>query len=149
MGTFGGVFSGMNTSVSALKAERQRMEITVSNLANVHTTRTAEGGPYKRRMVVFQEELQNASNAQSASNGGFSGAGVKVSEVTTDNTAPIRVFRPDHPDADAQGYVSFPNIQSAEEMVDLISASRSYEANATAFKIARSMYQHALDLGKA
>ena len=146
---FTGVFNGMDVSVSALKAERQRMEITVSNLANVHTTRTAEGGPYKRRNVVFQEELHTASKSQLDSGAGIIGTGVKVAEVTTDEKPPIRVFRPEHPDADAQGYVSFPNIESAEEMVDLISASRSYEANSTAFKIARGMYQHALDLGKA
>ena len=141
-----GVFSGLNISVSAMQAERQRMEVTVSNLANVNSTRTNEGGPYQRRMVVFKEALDEAHKAQ---NGGFAGAGVKLDEVAVDSTPAIRVYRPEHPDADKDGYVNMPNIQTSNEMVDLISASRSYEANATAFKLARGMYQHALELGRA
>ncbi|MCW8130144.1 MAG: flagellar basal body rod protein FlgC [Planctomycetota bacterium] len=136
------LFSSMDISISAMRAERTRMDVVMSNLANAESTRTREGGPYKRRTVTFQAELTDAYQA------GFRGNGVKVAAIEQDNSPPIRVFRPGHPDADADGFVSFPDIRTAEEMVDLMTASRSYEANAEAFKISKALFQRALDMGR-
>ena len=118
-------------SLSGMRAERQRMNVIMSNMANVHSTRTKDGGPYQRREVVFETMLEEELGGP-----GFNGTGVQVVEVAADNRKPIRVHRPGHPHADAEGYVNFPNINSAEEMVDLVSASRSYEANSAAFRLA-------------
>lgn len=136
-------FSSLNISVSGMKAERIRMDVVMSNLANTNSTRTAEGGPYRRRQVVFQTLLDNAEQS-----GGFGGRGVEVSEISLDNSDFIRVYRPGHPDADQDGYVSLPNINSAEEMADLLSASRSHEANSAAFRVTKEMFKHALEIGR-
>jgi flagellar basal-body rod protein FlgC len=136
-------FSSLNISVSGMKAERIRMDVVMSNLANTNSTRTAEGGPYRRRQVVFQTLLDDAENS-----GGFGGRGVEVSEISLDNSDFVRVYRPGHPDADADGYVSLPNINSAEEMADLLSASRSHEANSAAFRVTKDMFRRALEIGR-
>jgi len=136
-----GFFSNLDISASGMLAERRRMDVVLSNLANAESTRTREGGPYQRRQVVFESVLR-----ENTTDHDFAGAGVTVREVSLDPTPPIRMHRPGHPDADADGYVLFPDIRTAEEMVDLISAARAYEANAEAFKIAKGMLQRALDL---
>lgn len=137
-------FQTLDISVSGMKAERVRMDVVLSNLANVNSTRTPEGGPYRRRQVVFQTLLADAEQS-----GGSGGRGVEVSEISLDNSDFVRVYRPGHPDADADGYVLLPNINTAEEMADLISASRSHEANGAAFRVTKEMFRRALELGRA
>jgi flagellar basal-body rod protein FlgC len=137
-------FSTLDISVTGMKSERIRMDVVMSNLANVDSTRTPEGGPYRRRQVVFQTLLDDAEKS-----GGFGGRGVEVSEISLDNSDFIRVYRPGHPDADTDGYVLLPNINTAEEMADLISASRAHEANGAAFRVTREMFRRALELGRA
>lgn len=137
-------FSTLDVSVSGMRAERTRMDVVMSNLANANSTRTAEGGPYRRREVVFQTLLEDA-----AQSGDFSGRGVEVAEISLDNSEFLRVFRPGHPDADVDGYVLFPNVNTAEEMADLLSASRSHEANSAAFRVTREMLKRALEIGRA
>jgi flagellar basal-body rod protein FlgC len=135
-----GAFSNLDISVSAMRAERQRMDVVLGNLANASTTRSPEGGPYRRRQVVFESVLQEASKD------GVTGGGVNVTEVVSDPTPFVKVHQPGHPDADAAGNVWYPNVKTSEEMVDLLSSSRAYDANAAAFRIAREMVQRALEL---
>lgn len=143
-----GSFRSLDISVSALKAQRARMDVVSSNLANAQTTRTPEGGPYQRQQIVFEAVLQDATGiAQGADQG--SAGGVRVAEVSKDARPPIVVHMPGHPDADANGNVLMPDVRPAEEMVDLIAASRSYEANAAAFKLSKQMMQRALEMGRA
>ena len=142
MAGIGDFFSTLDISVSGMKSERVRMDVVVSNLANVNSTRTPEGGPYRRRQVVFQTMMDDAQQ-----NGGYGGRGVEVTEISLDNSEAIRVYRPGHPDADADGYVSLPNISTAEEMADLLSASRAHEANSAAFRVTRDMLRRAMELG--
>lgn len=126
--------SSIDISASGLSAQRLRLNIIANNLANVETTRTTEGGPYKRLRAVF-EVAEN-------------GEGVKVGEVSPDPRPFHVVYQPGHPDADAQGYVRMPNVNSVEEMVDLVSATRSYEANVTALNASKSMTRKAMEIGK-
>jgi flagellar basal-body rod protein FlgC len=141
--------NSLNISASGLTAQRLRMNVINSNLANMHTTRTAEGGPYVRKDVVFsaksaasgfndvlQDQLSDGLN------------GVKVVGVINDEKPPLLKFDPNHPDADEKGYVRLPNINLMEEMVNLMSASRSYEANVTAIKATKSMANKALEIGR-
>ncbi len=140
-------FSSMDISASALSAERTRMNLISSNLANVNSTTSDEGGPYRRRDAVF---------AASAAPGSFGAAlgkasqarGVQVTQVMEDQNPPRLQFEPNNPQADANGYVAYPNINVVEEMADMISASRSYEANITAAQAAKSMALKTLDLGR-
>jgi flagellar basal-body rod protein FlgC len=137
--------SAVNAAASALNAERARIEVAVSNLANIESTRGADGQPYRRRDVV----LQSAPVASFDSVLGRAAAtGVKVAAVVEDQTAPRRRYEPSHPDADADGYVALPNVDPAEEMVDMLSAARAYQANLTAIGLIRDMVSRALDLGK-
>ncbi|CAG1006219.1 Flagellar basal-body rod protein FlgC [Anaerolineae bacterium] len=136
-----------SVSASGMEAQRFRMNIIASNLANVETTRTESGGAYRRKDIVFA--------AQGEGFGGFlkqamnEGApGVKIAGVIEDARPLKHVYEPAHPDADAEGYVAFPNINVAEEMVNMIAASRSYEANVSAFKATREMALKALELGQ-
>jgi flagellar basal-body rod protein FlgC len=150
-----GLFGSLDISASALSAERLRMDVTAENLANAQSTRTANGGPYRRKEVVqeangdggFAGALASARAAGvgSATGGGPQG-GVKVTAVTEDQTPNRLVYDPSHPDANAQGYVSMPNVNPVTEMVDLITASRSYEANVTAMQTAKQMFTKTLDL---
>jgi len=138
-------FGAMDTSLSALKAQRERMEAIASNLANAESTRSTKGGPYQRQQVVFEAVMNDAV----AGNGtGGAGQGVRVAGTYTDPRPPIKVHNPGHPDADANGNVMMPDIRPAEEIADMMSAARSYEANSAALKITRSMHQKALDLGR-
>jgi len=134
------LFGVLQVSGSALRAERLRAEVVTSNMANAETTRTPEGGPFKRRMVVF------ASQPVAGSQGGAAAPGVAVRQIVTDNAAPIRRFDPTHPDADAQGYVSYPDINPIMEMVDLMGAVRAYDMNASAVQATKSMIQESLNI---
>jgi flagellar basal-body rod protein FlgC len=143
-------FGGLEISASGLTAERLRMDVSAENLANAQTTRGTDGQPYRRKEVVLQEapgsfgaSLSAAMGAQSGSQGG----GVQVAGVVQDTATPLkRVYDPGHPDADAQGYVSMPNVDTVTEMVDLISAQRAYEANVTAMQAAKQMFSRTLEL---
>jgi flagellar basal-body rod protein FlgC len=145
------MFGGLEISASGLTAERLRMDVTAENLANAQTTRGADGQPYRRKEVILQETPGSfgatLSKAMGAGNGSAQGGGVQVAGVVQDTATPLkRVYDPGHPDADAQGYVSMPNVDTVTEMVDLISASRAYEANVTAMQAAKQMFSRTLEL---
>lgn len=140
------LLSAMDTSASGLAAEKRRMELIAQNVANIETTRTAAGGPYQRKVAVFQEVLNDQLSARSGS--GLKGAGVKVSEVVTDQREPLRVYDPQHPDAGPDGYVLKPNINLADEIVDSITASRAYSANVTVLNTTKEMAVKALSIGR-
>lgn len=132
-------------SASALSAERTRIEVAVSNMANAESTRSADGGPYRRRDVVLEPQPM----------GGFSGAlgqasaiGVRVKAVVVDQSEFRRRYEPSHPDADADGFVAMPNVDHPQEMVDMLSAARAYQANLTAINLIRDMVTKSLELGK-
>lgn len=144
------LLTGMQASASGLTAQRFRLDVIANNIANVSTTRTSEGGAYRRRFVLFQP--------REAPSGplvpgywqqplGVPGRGVRVVSVREDDAPMRRVYDPEHPDADAEGYVDYPNVFIAREMVDMISATRAYEANATAISSAKDMAQRALQIG--
>lgn len=142
------VFDSFRISASGLTAEKLRMDLIANNLANVNTTQTEEGGPYRRQMAIFQA-IEDAKVDRRQSNSKLAtGKGVKVVGIYHDPSPPRLVYDPEHPDANADGYVELPNIQPVKEMVDLISASRAYEANITAINAAKSMAQKALEIGK-
>ena len=142
-------FSSMNVSSSALSAERTRMNLISSNLANAGATRTPEGGPYKRKDAVFA-----ATPVENRFNRALDGATamqlrkVDVSHIVEDQNPPRLQYDPGHPDANPQGYVAMPNVNVVEEMADMISATRSYEANITAVQAAKSMAMKTLEIGK-
>ncbi|ABL01017.1 flagellar basal body rod protein FlgC [Pelobacter propionicus] len=142
-------FSAMNVSASALSAERTRMNLISSNLANANATRTPEGGPYKRKDAVFAatpvegrfaRALDGAANREIRQ--------VEVQQVVEDQSPPRIQYDPSHPDANPQGYVAMPNVNVIEEMADMIGASRTYEANVTAVQTAKSMALKALEISK-
>ncbi len=139
-------FTSMDISASALAAERTRMNLISSNLANVNSTRTAEGGPYRRKDAVFaatpvERSFGAALNKADARR-------VEVTQIVEDQKPPRLQFEPNHPDANAAGYVAYPNVNVVEEMADMISASRSYEANVTATQAAKSMALKTLEIGR-
>ncbi len=142
--TWMNLLSSTDISASGLSAERQRMEVVANNLANANTTRTAGGGPYRRQHLVFAAVLneQQGGFPRSASSPG----GVRVVAVEEDPSALPRVFNPGHPDADEQGYVTMPNVKIPNEMVDLMTASRAYEANLRALRSFRTMAEQTLAL---
>lgn len=146
------LFNSMRASASGLTAQRLRMDVIANNIANAATTRTEEGGPYRRKEVVFRERLRQAveglgSRRLPRTQAERSG-GVEVAEVVSDNSPFKMIYDPSHPDADQDGYVAMPNVDIVREMVDLIAASRAYEANVTAFNSARSMVMKALEIGR-
>jgi flagellar basal-body rod protein FlgC len=147
-----GVMSVLRIAGSALTAQRLRMDVTSSNIANAETTRTAEGGPYRRSRVVFASlglsAPPDARSAPGAQGSQGSGNGVFVRDVVRDQTPPKRVYEPGHPDAAADGYVAMPNVDMVTEMTDMLAASRAYEANVTSINVAKSMAQRALDIGR-
>ena len=147
------LFGSLDISASALSAERLRMDVTAENLANAQSTRTANGGPYRPKEVVLESTGGGASFASAlaaargdAASGGGPAGGVRVATIAEDQSPNRLVYDPGHPDANAQGYVSMPNVNPVTEMVDLISASRSYEANVTAMQTAKQMFTKTLDL---
>ena len=138
----------MDISASALSAQRVRMDVIAENRANITTTRTANGQPYRRRYVVFQQREDEVSfsslldRAQARSNG----SGVRVSEIREDESPFKLDYNPEHPDANAEGYVQMPNVDLAVEMIDMMAATRSYEANITAMNAIKSMATKALEI---
>ena len=140
------LFSALSVGASGMAAERARAEVLVENLANSETTRTPQGGPYQRKDVVF-ESTPVASPFSSVFDSQVEAAGgVAVSDIITDTSEPERRYLPGHPDADANGYVAFPHINPAEDMVDLMSTARSYEANVAAIGAVKDMIERSLDL---
>jgi flagellar basal-body rod protein FlgC len=144
------MFGGMEISASALTAQRLRMNVTAENLANAETTKGADGQPYRRKEVVLQSVgRQNGFGSQLSAAmgaGGVAAGGVQAAAITEDATDGKLVYDPSHPDADAQGYVRMPNVDTVTEMTDLIDAQRSYEANVTAMSAAKQMFSKTLEI---
>ena len=139
----------LQTSATGLSAQRFRMNLISSNLANINTTRTQQGGPYKRKDAVFEVKPQQPSFQEALSNQvAPENTDVEVTQIVEDDRPPILKYDPGHPDADADGYIRLPNINVVEEMVNMLSASRSYEANITALRSTKDMASDALDIGK-
>lgn len=143
------LFSAIDISASGLTAQRLRMDVTSANLANAQSTRTPEGGPYRRQDVVLQQQTGNGSFAGTlagALGGGGEPAGVEVAAIIPD-TSPLRqVYEPGNPEANARGYVEMPNVNPVEEMTDLIDASRSYQANVTAMQTTKQVFSKTIEL---
>jgi flagellar basal-body rod protein FlgC len=137
------LLSGIKNTSSALEAERTRLDVIAQNLANAHTTRDVDGQPYQRRVVVFENELQNAMGTD-----GSALPAMKVARIERDPRPPLKIYDPGNPVADKQGMVSMPNINIHEEMADMISASRTFEANLAVVKNARSMALQTLAIGR-
>lgn len=144
------IFSSFDINASGMTAQRYRMDIISENIANVDTTRTEDGTPYRRKIVTFEEKSGTGatfSNVLSGVVGSYSGAGVKVSQVSEDTeTDMVMAYDPSHPDADENGYVTYPNVNTVTEMTNLIDASRSYEANATAFSASKTIAMKGLEM---
>ena len=141
-----GVFSAMEVAASGLSAERTRMNTVASNLANARTTRTEAGGPYKRLDPVFEAIGLDNERGVMATQGGVSL--VKVARIQEDTRQGMMVYEPGHPDANAGGYVEYPNVNAVEEMVNMITASRAYEAGVTTIDSVKQMGRSALDIGR-
>ena len=141
------LLTALSVSASGMSAQRERTELLVENLANADTTRTPEGGPYRRKDVVFSSDA-TTSEFSSLFENQVDGAavGVRVAEVVTDTRDPEKRYLPGHPDADKDGYVSYPRMNPAEDMVDLLSASRSYQANVSAVSAVKDTIQKSLEL---
>jgi flagellar basal-body rod protein FlgC len=135
------LISGIDITADALTAQKTRLDVVAQNIANAQTTRTPEGGPYKRRQVSFETELVRRTDGSTFET-------VRVGGVTPDPTPGQQVYNPQHPDAGANGMVTMPNVNLAFEMVDLITASRAYEANLSFAKDARTLAQKTLEIGK-
>ncbi len=140
------LFSSLQVAASGLAAQRTRSQMLVENMANAETTRTPEGGPYRRKDVVFASDVQTSPFSAVFQN--ELATGVKVAEVVTDNREPDMRYDPGHPDANPQGYVAYPRLNPAEEMVDLMNSSRSYQANVSAMSAIKDMLSHSIDLFK-
>lgn len=158
-----GLFSGLKISTSGLMAQRRKINAISENIANIHTTKTETGGPYRRKIIRFKEIMKKTSLNSNSENHLFLKtshgkhfndeltsissrfSGVKAEE-SRDDTPPLLIYDPDHPDADESGFVKMPNINMVTEMVDLITAQRAYEANVTAIKATKAMAQKALEI---
>ncbi len=145
-----GLFQSFDICASGMTAQRFRMDTIAENIANVSTTRTEDGEPYRRKIVTFEEKTINPSFADTLQNTTkFNGNGVKVSSVTEDyDTDFVMEYDPSNPDADENGYVTYPNVNTVTEMTNLIDSSRAYEANTTAFQAIKSMAQAGLQIGQ-
>jgi flagellar basal-body rod protein FlgC len=145
-----GLFDAIDAAGSGLSAERLRMDVTSENLANAQTTKGADGRPYRRKEVVLQEQDGNGSSFgrvfAAAMTKGDNARGVKVAGIVEDQSEMRRVYDPSHPDADKDGYVTLPNINSVTEMTELITSSRAYEADVTAMQTAKTMFSKTLDI---
>ena len=139
------LFAALGASASALDAERARLEVAVSNIANAESTRGPDGQPYRRRDVVLAPSMMESFDAAL---GQVGAVGVKVANIVEDQTAFRKRFEPSHPDADAEGFVSVPNVDVPEEMVDMVGAARAYQANIAAINIIRDTFQRSLELGR-
>lgn len=145
------LFSSLAISASALTAQRLRMTVIAGNIANANTTRTAAGTPYQRQVAVLAQMPQPAGAplaGMGAPDGADADGRVAVTAVVRDPSPFRLVYDPGHPDADAQGFVRYPNVDTLTEMVDLMAASRTYEANLTAFNVAKTIAQRTLDMGR-
>lgn len=143
------VFGAMNISASGMTAQQTRVDVISQNIANVNTTRDADGNVYKRKTVVFQEKDFTAFSDVLGGATANVGKGVKIAEIVEDSEAECRlVYDPSNPDANEEGYVTYPNVNTVTEMTNLIDASRSYEANVTSFNATKAMLQKALEIGK-
>jgi flagellar basal-body rod protein FlgC len=143
------VFSAMEILSSALAAERTRLNVTAANLANAETTRTPEGGPYRRKDPVFGTELMTSRFHELANDPmAREIPGVRVVEITEDQQPPRMVYDPGHPDADANGFVAYPNVTMVEEMVNMIMASRAYDAGVTALQATAGIARASIKIGE-
>lgn len=143
------LFSALSVSASGMAAERTRAELLVQNIANSETTRTAEGGPYRRKDVVFSSAPQTSEfSAMFQKELNSPATGVEVSDVVEDTRDPQKRYLPGHPDADKDGYVAFPSVNPAEDMVDLVGASRGYAGNVAAMSAIKDMILHSIELMK-
>lgn len=143
--------SSLNISASGMTAQRMRLDVASQNVANVETTRTEGGGPYRRKMIVLQakdDSFREVLGRTMAGKNVQTRAGVIATQIIDDQTELKAVYEPDHPDADENGYVRMPNIDMVKEITDSMAASRSYEANITAFNAVKLMAQKALEIGK-
>ena len=146
-----GYFTSLDAGASALTAQRLRMDTIAQNIANVNTTRTENGTPYRRKTVIFEEKSMFAPFSDYLSESSrekFIGKGVRMAKIVEDKTPFKRVYDPGHPDADKEGYVNMPNIDTITEMVNMISATRAYEANVTSINTSKSLAMKALDIGR-
>lgn len=141
------IFNSMQINASGLSLERLKMDTISTNIANVNTTRTEEGGPYRRKEVLFQERLVNEKSRLSGKNENRS-LGVEVIGIQEDTDNLKVVYNPEHPDADAEGYVMMPNVNMVDEMIALINTQRTYEANVTALNTSKSILKKALEISK-
>lgn len=143
------MFSTVNISASGLTAQRLRMDLIADNIANVNTTRTDDGIPFRRKLAIFRERSSSFSNSLAANmQNNKTSEGVEVAGIREDSSPFKTVYRPNHPDANQDGYVEMPNINITSEMVDMIDASRSYEANVTALNTTKRMALKALEIGR-
>ena len=140
-----GLDQAMDISISGVNANRIQMEIVASNLANINTTRTEAGGAYRRKIPIFTEKPVEFSEALSAAQKKLSG-GIEVTQIIEDPTPFPKVYNPGHPDADGQGFVSLPNVSMSKEMIDMVSATKMYEANITAYNASKKMMQDTLSI---
>ena len=140
--------NSMKITASALTAERFRIDVILQNLTNASTTRTASGDPYRRKQVVFQERSVDFSSVLRDSTNRVSHGGVRVAEIIESQADFIPLYDPSHPDADEEGYVLYPNVNTTEERIDLMAASTAYEANLTALGVVKSLALKALEIGK-
>lgn len=140
-----GIFDSMQINTSGLNLERTKLDVISSNIANVNTTRTEEGGPYLKKQVLFEESLKNKQRnlRNSIRRQSF---GVHATEITENEDNTKMVFEPEHPDADENGYVEYPNVDMADEMIDMITTLRTYDANVTAMNASKSMLTKALQI---
>jgi flagellar basal-body rod protein FlgC len=146
-----GYFSSLDIGASAMAAQRLRMDIISQNIANVNTTRTEDGTPYRRRSVIFEEKSLSAPFSDylsESSKGMLAGSGVRVARIEEDRTPFKKVYDPGHPDADKDGYVQMPNVDIVTEMVNMISATRAYEANVTSINTSKGLAMKALEIGR-
>lgn len=144
-------FGALDAGASALTAQRLRMDTISQNIANANTTRTEDGTPYRRRIVIFEESSQGRPFSEyltSSSRSKYLANGVKVSRIVEDSTPFRRIYDPGHPDADADGYVEMPNVDVVTEMVNMISATRAYEANVTSINTSKNLAMKALEIGR-
>lgn len=141
------VFSSMQINASGLTLERLKMDTISTNIANINTTRTEEGGPYRRKEVVFEENLKEVKNKLNGSYENKS-MGVKVTGIIDDDEDLKVVYDPSHPDADEDGYVFYPNVNLVDEIINLIKAQRTYEANVTALNTSKNILKRALEISK-
>jgi flagellar basal-body rod protein FlgC len=142
------LFSALSVSASGMSAQRARTELLVENLANADTTRTPEGGPYRRKDAVFASDPSAAQFSALFESEVNPSSGVRVAQVVTDQRDPEMRYMPGHPDANKDGYVAYPRMNPAEDMVDLLSASRGYQANVAAISAVKDMINHSLELFK-